>query len=146
MANKTVANEHHGFPWKHLIGFVLSIVLTLFALWIALETDLSMTWILIIIFGFAILQAALQLLMFMHVTENSTKSNLTSRVQIGNILFAAFVAIVIVIGSVWVMTAGHAKHDKHQHSPNTENHEDHGSHGGGSENDSGDHGDHGNHE
>ncbi|WP_416730498.1 cytochrome aa3 quinol oxidase subunit IV [Fictibacillus sp. JL2B1089] len=142
MANKTVANEHHGFPWKHLIGFVLSIVLTLFALWIALETDLSMTWILIIIFGFAILQAALQLLMFMHVTENSTKGNLTSRVQIGNILFAAFVAIVIVIGSVWVMAAGHAKHDKHQHSPNTENHEDHGSHGGSSEHDSDDHGSH----
>ncbi|MED1864073.1 cytochrome aa3 quinol oxidase subunit IV [Fictibacillus nanhaiensis] len=145
MASKTAANEHHGFPWKHLIGFVLSIVLTLFALWIALETDLSMTWILIIIFGFAFLQAALQLLMFMHVTENSTKSNLTSRVQIGNILFAAFVAIVIVIGSVWVMTAGHAKHDKHQHAPNTENHEDHGDHGGGSEHDSGDHGDHGSH-
>jgi len=142
MANKTVANEHHGFPWKHLIGFVLSIVLTLFALWIALETDLSMTWILIIIFGFAILQAALQLLMFMHVTENSTKGNLTTRVQIGNILFAAFVAIVIVIGSVWVMAAGHAKHDKHQHSPNTENHEDHGSHGGSSEHDSDDHGSH----
>ncbi|MBH0171327.1 MULTISPECIES: cytochrome aa3 quinol oxidase subunit IV [Fictibacillus] len=139
MANKTVANEHHGFPWKHLIGFVLSIVLTLFALWIALETDLSMTWILIIIFGFAFLQAALQLLMFMHVTENSTKSNLTSRVQIGNILFAAFVAIVIVIGSVWVMAAGHAKHDKHQHSPKTENHENH---GGGSEHDSGEHGSH----
>ncbi|MGM0806571.1 MAG: cytochrome aa3 quinol oxidase subunit IV [Bacillota bacterium] len=139
MANKTVANEPHGFPWKHLIGFVLSIVLTLFALWIALETDLSMTWILIIIFGFAFLQAALQLLMFMHVTENSTKSNLTSRVQIGNILFAAFVAIVIVIGSVWVMAAGHAKHDKHQHSPKTENHENH---GGGSEHDSGEHGSH----
>lgn len=141
MANKTVANEHHGFPWKHLIGFVLSIVLTLFALWIALETDLSMTWILIIIFGFAFLQAALQLLMFMHVTENSTKSNLTSRVQIGNILFAAFVAIVIVIGSVWVMTAGHAKHDKHD-VPKTENHENHGSHGGGSGHDSGEHGSH----
>ncbi|MDM5318025.1 cytochrome aa3 quinol oxidase subunit IV [Fictibacillus sp. b24] len=142
MANKTAANEHHGFPWKHLIGFVLSIVLTLFALWIALETDLSLTWILIIIFGFAFLQAALQLLMFMHVTENSTKSNLTSRVQIGNILFAAFVAIVIVIGSVWVMTAGHAKHDKDQHAPKTENHENHGSHGGGSEHDSGEHGSH----
>lgn len=129
---KTTA-EHHGFPWKHLIGFVLSIVLTLFALWVALYTDLSVTWILIIIFGFAILQAALQLLMFMHVTENSTSSNLTSRVQIGNILFAAFVAVVIVIGSVWVLTAGHAKHDKHDE-PKTENHggshdsEEHGSH------------------
>jgi cytochrome aa3-600 menaquinol oxidase subunit IV len=133
MANKSVANEHGGFPWKHLIGFVMSIVLTLFALWVALETDLSLTWILIIIFGFAFLQAALQLLMFMHVTENSTSSKLTGRVQVGNILFAAFVAIVIVIGSVWVMTAGHAKHDKHEE-PKTENHggghdsEEHGSH------------------
>jgi cytochrome aa3-600 menaquinol oxidase subunit IV len=133
MANKSVANEHGGFPWKHLIGFVMSIVLTLFALWVALETDLSLTWILIIIFGFAFLQAALQLLMFMHVTENSTSSKLTGRVQVGNILFAAFVAIVIVIGSVWVMTAGHAKHDKHDE-PKTENHggghdsDEHGSH------------------
>ncbi|MFD1359817.1 cytochrome aa3 quinol oxidase subunit IV [Fictibacillus halophilus] len=125
MANKTAANGHGGFPWKHLIGFVLSIVLTLFALWIALETDLSLTWILIIIFGFAFLQAALQLLMFMHVTENSTSTKLTGRVQVGNILFAAFVAIVIVIGSVWVMTAGHAKHDKHDE-PKTENHGEHG--------------------
>jgi cytochrome aa3-600 menaquinol oxidase subunit IV len=125
MANKTAANEHGGFPWKHLIGFVLSIVLTLFALWIALGTDLSLTWILIIIFGFAFLQAALQLLMFMHVTENSTNTKLTGRVQVGNILFAAFVAIVIVVGSVWVMTAGHAKHDKHDE-PKTENHGEHG--------------------
>jgi cytochrome aa3-600 menaquinol oxidase subunit IV len=125
MANKTAANEHGGFPWKHLIGFVLSIVLTLFALWVALETDLSLTWILIIIFGFAFLQAALQLLMFMHLTENSTSTKLTGRVQVGNILFAAFVAIVIVVGSVWVMTAGHAKHDKHDE-PKTENHGEHG--------------------
>jgi cytochrome aa3-600 menaquinol oxidase subunit IV len=136
MANKTAVNGHGGFPWKHLVGFVLSIVLTLFALWVALGTDLSLTWILIIIFGFAFLQAALQLLMFMHVTENSTNTKLTGRVQVGNILFAAFVAIVIVIGSVWVMTAGHAKHDKHD-KPKTENHENHGG-----EHDSEEHGSH----
>ncbi|MCM3733103.1 cytochrome aa3 quinol oxidase subunit IV [Fictibacillus nanhaiensis] len=136
MANKTEVNGHGGFPWKHLVGFVLSIVLTLFALWVALGTDLSLTWILIIIFGFAFLQAALQLLMFMHVTENSTNTKLTGRVQVGNILFAAFVAIVIVIGSVWVMTAGHAKHDKHD-KPKTENRENHGG-----EHDSEEHGSH----
>jgi cytochrome aa3-600 menaquinol oxidase subunit IV len=136
MANNSIGNEHGGFPWKHLIGFVLSIVLTLFALWVALGTDLSLTWILIIIFGFAFLQAALQLLMFMHVTENSTNTKLTGRVQVGNILFAAFVAIVIVIGSVWVMTEGHAKHDK-QDKPKTENHENHGG-----EHDSEEHGSH----
>jgi cytochrome aa3-600 menaquinol oxidase subunit IV len=132
MAKNSATADHSGFPWKHLIGFLLSIVLTVVALWVALYTDLSLNLILIIIFGFAFLQAALQLLMFMHVTENSTSSRLTGRVQVGNILFAAFIAIVIVIGSVWVMAAGHAEHDKHDE-PKTENHsghdsEEHGSH------------------
>jgi cytochrome aa3-600 menaquinol oxidase subunit 4 len=115
MANKTAAADHSGFPWKLLIGFILSIVLTLVALWVALGTGLSTKMILIVIFGFAFLQAALQLLMFMHVTENSTKSNLTVRVQLSNVLFGFFVAIVIVIGSVWVMGAGHAKHEHMDH-------------------------------
>ncbi|MDR7074453.1 cytochrome aa3 quinol oxidase subunit IV [Fictibacillus barbaricus] len=117
MANKQVVADHGGFPWKLLIGFVLSIVLTLVALWVALETGLSGKMILIVIFGFAFLQAALQLLMFMHVTENSTKNGITGRVQVGNVLFGFFVAIVIVIGSVWVMGAGHMKHDP-QKDPN----------------------------
>jgi cytochrome aa3-600 menaquinol oxidase subunit IV len=132
MANKQTTAAHGGFPWKQLIGFVLSIVLTLFALWIALYTDLSITMILIIIFGFAFLQAALQLLMFMHMTESSSKGGITGRVQTGNILFAAFIAIVTVIGSVWVLSAGHAEHDKHD-TPKTEHNMEH---------DSSEHGEH----
>ena len=115
MANKQAAVDHGGFPWKLLIGFVLSIVLTLVALWAALYTDFSITTILVVIFGFAFLQAALQLLMFMHVTESSKKNGITGRVQVGNVLFGFFVAVVTVIGSVWVLSAGHAKHDPQEH-------------------------------
>lgn len=47
----------------------------------------------------------LQLLMFMHMTEGRD-----GKIQIGNILFARFIAIVVVIGSYWVMEIGHMNH------------------------------------
>ncbi|MEY9215972.1 cytochrome aa3 quinol oxidase subunit IV [Bacillus subtilis] len=73
MANKSA--EHSHFPWKHIVGFILSIVLTLLALWVAVYTDLSSSAKLWIIFGFAFIQAALQLLMFMHMTESENGTN-----------------------------------------------------------------------
>ncbi|UZJ79070.1 cytochrome aa3 quinol oxidase subunit IV [Fictibacillus sp. KU28468] len=113
--NQAVSNEHGGIPWKHVVGYILSIVLTALALWVTFKTGFSKQTILIIIFIFAFLQAALQLLMFMHMTESSEKSSsLTSKTQTGNILFAAFIAIVIVAGTVWVMSAGHAHMDHHK--------------------------------
>ena len=48
----------------------------------------------------------LQLLMFMHMIESSN-----GRIQVGHILFSAFVAIVIALGSYWVMEFGiHLEH------------------------------------
>ena len=91
MAAKQSA-EHSHFPWKHIVGFVLSIVLTLLALWV-IYTDLSMAAKLWIIFGFAIIQAGLQLLMFMHMTESDS-----GKIQVGNTLFAAFIAVAIIEG------------------------------------------------
>ncbi|TDQ42708.1 cytochrome aa3 quinol oxidase subunit IV [Aureibacillus halotolerans] len=103
--SNTTAQKGH-FPWKHIVGFVMSIVLTLAALWICFQTDFTLQTKIIIIFLFAFLQAALQLLMFMHLTEGKS-----GRIQAGNILFAAFIAIVVVLGSFWVMNFGvHLNH------------------------------------
>src|SRR5699024_4691907 len=87
-----------GFPWQQDIGFVLSIVLTLLALWVALGTTLSVFWVLVIIFAFSILQAAVQLLMFMHLTETSN-----GLLQATTMIHSLFIFIVIIAGSVWVM-------------------------------------------
>ncbi|MCY7798336.1 cytochrome aa3 quinol oxidase subunit IV [Bacillus haynesii] len=106
MAAKQSA-EHSHFPWKHVVGFVLSIVLTLLALWV-IYTDLSMAAKLWIIFGFAIIQAGLQLLMFMHMTESDS-----GKIQVGNTLFAAFIAVAIIAGSVWISAA----HNYHGDNP-----------------------------
>ncbi|EUJ17434.1 cytochrome aa3 quinol oxidase subunit IV [Listeria aquatica] len=103
--NTNSAHAESGIPWKHIIGFILSIVLTLLAVWVALYSSLEYSVKLVIIFIFAFIQAALQLLMFMHMTEGRD-----GRIQVGNILFAAFIAIVVVIGSYWVMEIGHMNH------------------------------------
>ncbi|WP_099221646.1 cytochrome aa3 quinol oxidase subunit IV [Listeria costaricensis] len=105
--NKNTANAHaeSGIPWKHIVGFALSIILTLLAVWVALYSTLDYNVKVVIIFIFAFIQAALQLLMFMHMTEGRD-----GRIQVGNILFAAFIAIVVVIGSYWVMEIGHMNH------------------------------------
>ncbi|MBA4493181.1 cytochrome aa3 quinol oxidase subunit IV [Paenactinomyces guangxiensis] len=100
---------HNHFPWKHLIGFVLSIVLTLMALWVAFQSGLSLKSILVMIVILAIFQAVLQLLMFMHLTEGNS-----GKIQTGTMLYAAFIAITIVAGSIWVMSSGHAAHDGKQ--------------------------------
>jgi cytochrome aa3-600 menaquinol oxidase subunit IV len=90
------------FPISHVIGFLSSLTLTFFAVWVALKTDLTFHMILIIIGSLAILQAALQLYMFMHMNEGED-----GQVQTINIVYAIFTAVVIVAGSIWVLSSGH---------------------------------------
>ncbi|MFB1051130.1 cytochrome aa3 quinol oxidase subunit IV [Paraliobacillus sp. JSM ZJ581] len=93
------------FPIKHVVGFLLSIALTVFALFIAFRTDFTMNVKLWIIGAFAIFQALVQLIMFMHMTEGKAKV-----ANIINISYSIFLAVVIVAGSIWVLTTGHAAH------------------------------------
>ena len=53
---------------KHTVGFIASIVLTLLAVFVTLYTNMTFHAKTTIIFGFAFIQAV-QLLMFMHLTE-----------------------------------------------------------------------------
>lgn len=97
--------DHHskGFPISHVVGFFMSLVLTFGAAWIALQSSLSMKAVMWIIGTLAIAQAGIQLYMFMHINEGDDK--VTNNI---NILYSAFIAVVIVVGSIWVMTSGHS--------------------------------------
>ena len=96
-------NNTKSFPISHVIGFFMSLVLTFGAAWIALQTSLSMKAVMWIIGSLAVVQAGIQLYMFMHMNEGDDKVT-----NIINILYAFFIAIVIVAGSIWVMTSGHS--------------------------------------
>lgn len=105
MAGKGYAQEHHdGFPWKLVIGFILSIVITLITVWVAFSSGFSNTAILTVMLILAFLQAGMQLVLFMHLREGE------GAVQVGNMVYAFFIAIVIVAGSVWVMSFGMHNH------------------------------------
>ncbi|WP_058308298.1 cytochrome aa3 quinol oxidase subunit IV [Gracilibacillus massiliensis] len=91
------------FPWNLLVGFVLSIALTLLAVFVAFNTNFSKSIILGIIGTLAIFQALIQLFMFMHVTEGKE-----GIINVVNMIYSVFLALVIVFGSIWVLTSGHA--------------------------------------
>lgn len=93
------------FPVRHILGFLLSLLLTFVAALVALKTSLSFSAIMWIIGSMAVLQAGLQLFMFMHVTEGED-----SKAQVINIVYGVFCAIVIVAGSIWVMSFGMHTH------------------------------------
>ncbi|KON88407.1 quinol oxidase subunit 4 [Sporosarcina globispora] len=97
--------QSKSFPISHVIGFVASLVLTFAAAGIALKTNLSFKVIMWIIGSLAVIQAGMQLFMFMHLREGEDgKTNLI------NMIYAVFMVIVIVVGSIWVLTSGHAAH------------------------------------
>lgn len=94
------AHHHETFPWKHIIGYLLSLILTAIAFWVALQLHFSAALTVATILGLAILQMVVQLFLFMHLTERihgDTYQKLFIYVGI-------FFAICVVIGSIWVMT------------------------------------------
>ncbi|MFC7394652.1 cytochrome aa3 quinol oxidase subunit IV [Scopulibacillus cellulosilyticus] len=89
--------EHTGFPWKHIIGLVISLILTFAALWIVTSNAFSVPFIITAIVILAVIQALVQLFMFMHITEGSKTWQLTA------IIFGAFIAFCVVAGTIWIM-------------------------------------------
>ncbi len=93
---QSTPHHHKGFPWSHVFGFVLSLVLTFAALYLALYTTLPFSTIITVIGIMAFLQAALQLVMFMHMSEGE---GITQTIAI---IFSFFIAIVTVGGTIWI--------------------------------------------
>jgi cytochrome aa3-600 menaquinol oxidase subunit 4 len=96
----TKHGQHHQetFPWKHIIGFLLSLVLTFGSLWFVLGSHLPSQAIISAIVILAVFQAMIQLFLFMHLTETFGPNY-----QQFLIFFAFFIAFTVVAGSIWIM-------------------------------------------
>lgn len=93
-------NGHDGFPWHNVIGFVISLILTAVALFVGLHSGAPLGVILFVILGLAVMQIFVQLFFFMHVTETDE-----GPAYQGFSLTLAFIfTIIIVAGSMWIMT------------------------------------------
>jgi cytochrome o ubiquinol oxidase operon protein cyoD len=83
----------------YVIGFVSSIVLTLFAYILVVNHVISGTGLVAAIVGLAIIQLFVQLFFFLHLGEEKKP-----RWNLMALLFAATVVIIVVFGSLWIMS------------------------------------------
>lgn len=94
------ASDHkpHGSYIAYVVGFILSIVLTLAAYFAALNHWFSGRGLPLFVTGLAVVQLLVQLLFFLHLGEERGP-----RWNLMTFLFAGLVVFIVVIGSLWIM-------------------------------------------
>ncbi|MDD9267962.1 cytochrome o ubiquinol oxidase subunit IV [Paenibacillus sp. GCM10023248] len=98
-------NHGHGSMKSYVIGFALSIILTIIPLVAVMNHMMGRTGTLILILLMAILQFVVQLFFFMHVREGEN-----ARWNIMTLIFGLIILITIVGGSIWIMTYNQVAH------------------------------------
>ncbi|MFC4101057.1 cytochrome o ubiquinol oxidase subunit IV [Paenibacillus xanthanilyticus] len=99
------AHGGHGSLKSYVIGFVLSIILTIIPLVLVLNDYVEGTAANVVLLVTAVLQFLVQLLFFMHLREeNKPRYNLMS------LLLGLLIVLTIVLGSIWIMTYNTVAH------------------------------------
>ncbi|HUC93830.1 MAG TPA: cytochrome o ubiquinol oxidase subunit IV [Paenibacillus sp.] len=88
----------HGALKQYVIGFVLSIILTIIPLMVVMNDLLEGTAAIVVLLVAAVLQFAVQLLFFMHLREEEKP-----RYNLMTLVFGLVILITIVGGSIWIM-------------------------------------------
>lgn len=96
MANSHNGNHHSAKPY--IVGFILSIVLTIAALFLTLNNVMSVGALIVTILVLACLQIVVQLFFFMHINEGEGPAY-----HVVALSFALLFTIAIVGGSIWIM-------------------------------------------
>ncbi len=91
--------EEEVFPWKQILGYMASLILTALAFGAVVKHILPAPFLIGFILFLAVLQASLQLGVFMHLREGRG-----STWQIVTMSLAIFMGVGLVICSIWIMT------------------------------------------
>jgi cytochrome o ubiquinol oxidase operon protein cyoD len=97
----TAGHEHkagHGSYVSYIVGFMLSIALTLVAYFAVVNDWLTGRGILLFVTALAVVQLLVQLLFFLHMGQEDRP-----RFNLMTFGYAAMVVFIIVIGSLWIM-------------------------------------------
>jgi cytochrome o ubiquinol oxidase operon protein cyoD len=91
--------EWHGTLKSYLIGFVASLLLTAISFSLVVTKFLSGNVLIYTLIGLALVQAIVQLLLFLHVGQEDKP-----RWETISFCFMVMCVLIIVIGSLWIMS------------------------------------------
>lgn len=92
-------HSHHGEARGYVTGFILSFVLTVIAYLLAVRPSLPRISLLIILGLLAIIQFIVQLVYFFHIASETRP-----RWRLKVFGFMALIVIILVAGSIWIMS------------------------------------------
>lgn len=87
------------FPWRQIGGYLLSLALTLVALYLVMHHVLPAASLLVVILALAAVQAAVQLGFFMHLRESTGPAW-----HIVSLALGVGIALGIVAFSIWILS------------------------------------------
>ncbi|BEM81013.1 cytochrome o ubiquinol oxidase subunit IV [Serratia marcescens] len=88
----------HGSVKSYLIGFILSIILTVIPFAMVMYGTASHSTILAVVVGMAVIQVIVHLVYFLHMNTSSEE-----RWNLVALLFTAMIIGIVVVGSLWIM-------------------------------------------
>ena len=83
---------------SYLIGFILSVILTVIPFAMVMSGTASHTTILATVVGLAVVQIIVHLVYFLHMNGSSEE-----RWNLVAFLFTAMIIAIVVVGSLWIM-------------------------------------------
>lgn len=95
---KEIQKEYHGSYKAYLIGFILSLTLTLISFYLVYVKALPPASLIYTLSALAIVQAIVQLIFFLHVGKEDSP-----RWETLIFLFMVLILLIIVFGSIWIM-------------------------------------------
>ncbi|MCM3786314.1 cytochrome o ubiquinol oxidase subunit IV [Neobacillus mesonae] len=101
------SHENHGSFKSYVIGYILSIVLTIIPLIVVLNDVFSKQVNTIIILIMAALQFVVQLFFFMHIREGEAGKPKWNAM---GLILGLLLVLTIVVGSLWIMMNNQVAH------------------------------------
>lgn len=95
---KEMQKEWHGSRRAYAIGFMSSLILTILSFLLTYLEWLSKEWLLYVLVGLALTQAAVQLRYFLHLGEEAHP-----RWETGFFFLMLIILLIIAIGTLWIM-------------------------------------------
>ena len=102
MANAHSSDSNHGSVKSYVIGFVLSVILTVIPFGLVMYPTLPKDVTLWIVLAFAVIQVIVHLIYFLHLDRSVAQRN-----NVIAFVFAALVIVLLVGLSLWIMFSIH---------------------------------------